>query len=288
MSTIADAAVARSGRVSTRLGSVPLLTWIASVVVGIFVLLAIFGPLIAPHSPTAVDVMNVYGGSSSAHWLGTDDTGRDILSRIIHGARPSLLGPAVVLTIAATLGTTLGIVAAWRGGWADSLISRGLDIVFAFPGLLLAIAAVALFGSGLREPALALSIAYTPAIARVVRAAALRERNLPYVEACMVQGMGSWRICLRHVLPNVLPLIVAQVTVTFGYALLELAAVSYLGLGLQPPSPEWGLMTANGQPAIVNGHPEQALYAGLTIVVAVVAFNIVGASVSRRLLGEAR
>lgn len=288
MSTIADAAVARSGRVSTRLGSVPVLTSIASVVVGIFVLLAIFGPLIAPHSPTAVDVMNVYGGSSSAHWLGTDDTGRDILSRIIHGARPSLLGPAVVLTIAATVGTTLGIVAAWRGGWADSLISRGLDIVFAFPGLLLAIAAVALFGSGLLAPCLALSIAYTPAIARVVRAAALRERNLPYVEACMVQGMGSWRICLRHVLPNVLPLIVAQVTVTFGYALLELAAVSYLGLGLQPPSPEWGLMTANGQPAIVNGHPEQALYAGLTIVVAVVAFNIVGASVSRRLLGEAR
>jgi peptide/nickel transport system permease protein len=133
---------------------------------------------------------------------------------------------------------------------------------------------------------IALSIANVPYVARILRPAALRERNLPYIEALVVQGQSPWKICLRHVVPNLGPLIVTQIVVGFGYAMLDIAAVSFLGLGLQPPSPEWGLMVANGKPAIVDGHPAQSLYAALTIVLAVVAFNVIGERVSQHLLAK--
>jgi peptide/nickel transport system permease protein len=250
------------------------------IVDGVFVVL---GGFLAPHSPTAVDLYNTYGGSSSAHWLGQDSTGRDILSRIMVGARPSLVGPAAIVMCASVVGIAAGIAAAWLGGWFDTIVSRTVDVLFAFPGLLLAILAVAMFGPGLTAPVIALAIAYTPGMARVTRSAALRERSLPYVDALAAQGLSGTRICTRHILPNLSRFLAAQITVSFGYAIVDLAAVSFLGLGVQPPNADWGLMVANGSVDILRSHPETALYAGAMIVITVVALNVLGG----RVAGEA-
>jgi peptide/nickel transport system permease protein len=263
-----------------------LVTLGAGCVVALFVLLALLGPLLAPHDPNAVDPLSVNTGPSATHLLGTDDTGRDILSRLISAARASLAAPAVIIVVSTALGTVLALTAAWFGGWADRLISGALDVVFGFPGLIMAVLAAAVFGAGLTAPIVALSIAYLPLITRVVRSSAVKERNLPYVFALQLLGAPTARIWLRHLLPNLLPLVLVQATIGFGYALLDVAAISFLGLGSQPPDPEWGLMVANGAPSILAGHPQQALYAGLVILVVVVAFNLLGAGLSRRLLGE--
>ncbi|MFF8610492.1 ABC transporter permease [Streptomyces sp. NPDC015346] len=262
------------------------LTLGAGSVVALFVLLAVLGPVVAPYDPTAVDPLNVNAGSSAAHLLGTDDTGRDILSRLISGTRSSLAAPAVVILISTTLGTLLALAAAWAGGWLDRCVSGALDVVFGFPGLIMAVLAAAVFGPGLAAPIVALSIAYLPLITRVVRSAALRERHLPYVSALQLLGAPTPRIWIRHLLPNLLPLVLVQATIGFGYALLDVAALSFLGLGSQPPEPEWGLMVSNGAPSILAGQPQQSLYAGLVILVVVVAFNLLGTGLSRRLLGE--
>jgi peptide/nickel transport system permease protein len=158
----------------------------------------------------------------------------------------------------------------------DATVSRFLDMLFAFPGVLLAILAIAMFGAGLPAAIVALGLAHLPYIARVTRAAALRERELPYVDALRVHGFSSFEICWRHLLPNLAPLIIAQATVSFGYVMVDLAAISFLGLGVQPPSADWGVMVASGEPAILAGHPQQSLYAGILIVITVCAFTILG------------
>jgi peptide/nickel transport system permease protein len=261
---------------------------IASVVVLGMIVCAIFAPLVAPHSPTAIDAIHVFAGSSSQHLLGTDDLGRDILSRLIYGARPSLAGPALVIVLSSIAGTALALIAGWWRGFMDASISRAMDILFAFPGLILAVVAAAVFGAGFVAPVLALSIAYTPVIARILRAAVIRERNLPYVEALQLQGASGVGISLRHILPNIAPLILVQSTVGFGYAMLDLATISFLGLGIQPPAADWGTMAANGQPSILNGDPQQAIYASLTVLIAVVAVNVIGERFARRFDIDAR
>nr|WP_239092017.1 ABC transporter permease [Streptomyces sp. SID14478] len=232
--------------------------------------------------------MAVYQGSSAAHWLGTDDTGRDILSRILYGARLSLLAPAVVTVCASAVGTALALAAAWLGGWYDRLVSGLLNVVFGFPGLILAVVGAAVFGAGLRVAVVTLSVAYLPYVARTVRGAALREVHLPYVAALRMLGVSGRRICLRHLLPALLPLVLVQVTVSFGYTLLDVAAFSFIGLGAQPPTAEWGLMVAQGASGVLAGRAEQSLYAGLVIVVFVIACTLLGNGLSRRLLGDDR
>ena len=197
-----------------------------------------------------------------------------------------MIGPLAVTLICMTLGSLLAVTAAWRGGTYDAVISSGLDIVFAFPGILLAVLAAAVFGGGLLAPVLALSVAYTPYVARVLRGAALRERAQQYVAALEVQGASSIAICLRHLIPNMLHLIVAQATTLFGYAMVDLAAISFLGLGVQPPAADWGVMVSENQQGIIQGYSIPALSAGLCIVVVVVAFNIFGERLYER--GEAR
>jgi peptide/nickel transport system permease protein len=248
----------------------------------VIVAVALLAPWIAPHDPNQVDILAAHEGPSASHLLGTDALGRDLLSRLIWGARLSLLGPALIVVIATVVGTTLAILAAWMGGWFDGVTSRVLDILFAFPGLIFAILAVAIFGPGLAAPVIALSIAYLPYDARVLRSVALRERNLPYIQACYVEGLPTRTITARHLLPNILPFVFVQAALSFGYALVDLAAVSYLGLGVAPPTPEWGLMVANGQASILTGYPEESLYAGLLIVATVVAFNLLGDRLASR------
>jgi peptide/nickel transport system permease protein len=259
---------------------------ISAAVVAAAALVAIFGPLLAPYSPETPQLSQYFVGPSPEHLLGFDASGRDVLSRLLYGARTSMIGPVAVTLICMTLGSLLAVTAAWRGGAYDSVISSGLDIVFAFPGILLAVLAAAVFGAGLVAPVLALSVAYTPYVARVLRGAALRERAQPYVAALEVQGASSIAICLRHLIPNMLHLIVAQATTLFGYAMVDLAAISFLGLGVQPPAADWGVMVSENQQGIIQGYPIPSLAAGLCIVVVVVAFNILGERLYER--GEAQ
>ncbi|WP_034271464.1 ABC transporter permease [Haloechinothrix halophila] len=243
---------------------------------------AVFAPWLAPHDPTTIDLANPYAAPSAEHPFGTDDSGRDLLSRLLHGARLSLAGPALVAVLSLSLGTALAVVAAWCGGWVDSIVSRAIEIVFAFPGLLLAVIAAAVFGPGLTAPVCALAIAYAPLSARVIRSVAIRERNLPYVAALQIQGQSPLRICALHVLPNLLPIILVQAGLAYAYALLDLAAISFLGLGVQPPAPDWGVMITNGQGAIVEGYPQQSILAAGTVLVTVLALNLVTSRLADR------
>ncbi len=249
---------------------------VTSAAIFLLVCTAVLAPWIAPLDPNFANILGVNQGPSVAHWLGTDSFGRDLLSRLIYGARLSLLGPALIIVISTSVGTALAIAAAWFGGWFDQVVSRVADILFAFPGLILAMLAVAMFGPGLVAPVIALSISYTPYLMRVIRSEAVRQRNLPYIAACYVEGLPARVICLRHLLPNVTPLLLVQATLSFGYALVDLAAVSYLGLGVQPPTPEWGLMVSTGQSSILAGQPQESLFAGALIIITVVAFNLLG------------
>ena len=245
-------------------------------VIAVAVFLAIFGPLLAPHDPNAANLANAYVGPVAGHALGYDSQGRDLLSRLLTGARTSIAGPFLVVLVSMVAGSVLAVTAAWAGRWVDASISTVLDILFAFPAILLAVLAAAVFGAGLTAPTLALAIAYTPYIARVLRGAALRERAREYVDACEVQGLSAVAICARHLIPNLMPLIVAQATLLFGYAMVDFAAISFIGLGVQPPTADWGVMVASGQAGVLQGYPLESLSAGLCIVVVVVAVNLLG------------
>jgi peptide/nickel transport system permease protein len=245
-------------------------------------LLALLGPFFAPYLPSQTDILHANEGISLVHWLGTDDLGRDILSRALNGARLSLLGPLGVVVLATTLGTGLAIAAAWFGGWFDRAVTRVANVLLAFPALLFAVLAVAVFGPGLLAPVIALAVAYTPYFLRVGRSVAIKERNLAYVYSCRLAGFSGWRICVRHILPNITPVVRAQATIAFGFALIDLAAVSFIGLGVQPPTAEWGLMVADGKSALLNGFPLTALVPSLLIIITVVGFNLLGDRLAAR------
>src|SRR5262249_9168756 len=197
-----------------------------------------------------------------------------LLSRLLVGARTTILRPLAVVTIAIGVGTGVAVSTAWLGGWFDAAVSTVVDVLFAFPGILLAVLAAAVFGPGLKAAVIALSIAYTPFVARILRGAALRERAQQYVAALEVQGLTGVAICLRHLVPNVFPLIVAQATILFGYAMVDLAAISFLGLGVQPPNPNWGVMISETQSGILQGYPLPALAAGACISAVVISVHV--------------
>ena len=256
----------------------------SAVVIAAAMFAAAFGPLLAPYNPDLPNLSLAWAGPTGGHLLGYDVEGRDVLSRLLAGAQTAMLGPLAVVILSVTAGTLLAVTAAWRRGASDAVISTGLDIVFAFPGILLAVLAAAVFGAGLPAAAIALSIAYLPYVARVLRGAALRERSQPYVAALEVQGAPAASICLRHVIPNIGPLIAAQATILFGSAMVDLAAISFLGLGVQPPAANWGVMISENQVGIVQGYPLPALAAGICIVTVVIAVNVLG----ERLFDQAR
>jgi peptide/nickel transport system permease protein len=259
---------------------------IALGVVAAMTLAAIFAPFLAPYPPDAVDFAAVYAPPSPAHWLGTDGLGRDTLSRLIYGARTALLGPLLVVVASTVLGILLGLIAGWRGGWIDAVLGRVFDVLFAFPSLLIAIMAVALFGKGLVAPVIAMSISYAPFVARLTRSLVAAERTRPYVAAYRVQGFGGAWIALRRVLPNVTPIVGAQSTLNFGYVLAELAGLSFLGLGVQPPTADWGAMINEAQAGLLGGHFLPAIVPAVAVVIVVVAVNVIGEELSDRIGGE--
>lgn len=271
-----EVGVRRRRSVGRRLKETGTVGMISAGVLLIATVAAIVGPYVTPQDPDLPNVSFDFIGPSAGHLLGYDFQGRDVFSRLLSGAQSSMLGPFTVVVLSMLAGVVLALVAAWRGGVVDSIVSSGLDILFAFPAILLAVLATAVFGAGQTAAALALVVAYTPYVARVLRGAALRERSRPYVVALEVQGASATAICLRHLLPNLGALIVAQATILFGYAIVDLAAISYLGLGVQPPTANWGVMIAENQTGIVQGYPLAALLAGMAIVLVAIAVNLLG------------
>lgn len=288
----ADAVVAPPRRPlrSLRLGATGRL---AAAVIAAVVLMALFAPLLAPADPDQGDLLSAFAGPGSGHWLGTDATGRDIASRLIFGARTSLLGPAAIVLLSLAIGIPLALAAAWHGGAVAWLITRSLDIVFAIPGLLLAILTIALFGPGLWPAVLSLAIAYLPYIARLTMTAAEHERRLPYVDALSVQGQSVVKIATLHLLRNLSPVIAGQATITFAYALIDLASLSFLGLAVQAPTADWGVMLSD-RDAVLQGHPGQVIAAGSLVVATVLSLFVLGSRLSgdvprpRRLSGRYR
>ncbi|MFD6800951.1 ABC transporter permease [Streptomyces cyaneofuscatus] len=262
-------------RIKARSAGAPLHAFCLAFV-ALVVLAALLAPWLTPYDPNAVDLSQALAGTTADHPLGADAAGRDTLSRLLVGARASLLGPLGVVAFSTVLGVAVGMAAAWRGGRLDSVLSRSTELVFAFPGMLLAIIVISVYGEGLLAPVIALAVAYLPYVSRLTRSLVLAERTRPYVSAYQVQGHSPLAICLRHILPNIAPVVLAQATINFGYALMDLAGLSFLGLGVPPLTPDWGRMVFDGQTAIQHGYPLSAVVPCVLIVLTVVAFNVVG------------
>ncbi|WP_156759085.1 ABC transporter permease [Microbacterium karelineae] len=253
---------------------------VALIVFGIVTVVAIAGPWLSPYGPNDLYVGPINGAPSLAHPFGTDDVGRDILSRTLAGAATSVFAPIVVVLVSTVIGGTLAVASAWFGGIVSGAIARIIDVIFAIPGLVIAVLAVAIFGKGLAAPIIGLSIAYIPVVARLSQSAAARELGRPYIAALRVQGVSSLAICFRHLIPAMVPILAAQMAVGFGYAMLDLAAISFLGLGQQPPAPDWGSMISSGQVGILAGAPEQSVFPAVLVVVTVLSVGVIGARVT--------
>jgi len=260
--------------------------WVYHLCLGILavaVLAAVLSPWITPYDPTATSFDSIYLRPGPAHWLGTDQLGRDLLSRIIDGARSTLLGSIALLALATALGVLIGLTAAWHRGWVDTVLARVTDVMFAFPGLLFVIMIIAVFDSGTVTAVVGMGLAYAPVIAKFTRAIALEELARPYVDSYRLQGVGGWALSARYVLPNMVPTLLGYLVVLFGDGLMSLATLNFLGFGSQPPSSDWGLMVEEGRAGVIQGILGPALVPGLTIAIVVVATNVVGVRLSDKL-----
>ncbi len=245
------------------------------VVVTLFVLVAVLAPWIAPHDPIKTSWTAIRKAPSALHWFGTDENGRDIFSRIVHGASASLRAGVISVSIAVALGVPIGLLAGYRGGWIDALISRVTDAMLACPFLILAIAMAAFLGPSLRNAMIAIGISATPIFVRLARGATMATMVEDYVEAARAVGNPRWRIALRHVLPNIVPPVLVQATLAIAMAIIAEASLSFLGLGQQPPAPSWGSML-NAAQRFLGQAPWMAVFPGLSIFVVVLAFNLLG------------
>jgi peptide/nickel transport system permease protein len=261
-------------RVLRQLRKSPLAMGGISIVVSVC-LVALFAPLIAPYNPIKVDFTRQFLGPSGAFWFGTDESGRDILSRAIYGTRISIQTAAVIISIAVSVGTVVGSLAGWSGGWVDNLLMRVTDMFLAFPALILALAFAASLGPGLTNAMLAISIVWWPWYARMVRAQVLSLKQQTFVEAARSIGARDLRIVVRHVLPNALSPLVVMMTMDIGFTVLTAASLSFLGLGAQPPTPELGAMISTGRLYILDSWWVPT-FPGLVIFVMVLGTNLFG------------
>jgi peptide/nickel transport system permease protein len=245
------------------------------IVIAIFIALALFAPLIAPYDPIATSWIMVRKPPSALHLFGTDDLGRDVLVRVIYGTRASLLAGAISVAIALAVGVPLGLLSGYRGGFTDALISRMTDAMLACPALILAIAFAAFLGPSLGNAMIAIGITATPIFVRLTRAQTMNVKVEDYVEAARAVGNPRWRIALFHILPNILPALLVQATLSIATAIIAEAALSFLGLGQQPPAPSWGSML-NAAQRFLTSAPWMAIWPGLAIFLVVLSFNLVG------------
>jgi peptide/nickel transport system permease protein len=245
------------------------------IIVGIAIVAALAGPLLTPYDPAAQELARRLEGPSLAHPFGLDELGRDILARILSGARISLMVGLAVVSVSSFAGMFFGSIAGYFGGRVDDVISRVIDVLMAFPGILLAIALVAVLGPSLTNVVLALSVIGWVGYARLVRGQALRAREFEYVQAARALGASARRIVVRHVLPTALPAVVVQATLGMAGAIIAEAALSFLGLGVQPPTPSWGTMLDAGRSHLFDA-PHLTVFPGLAIATLVLGFNFLG------------
>jgi peptide/nickel transport system permease protein len=248
---------------------------VGALVIVAFVLIALFAPVIAPYEPAAMTFTSIEVPPSPGHPFGTDDLGRDVFSRVVHGARISLQVGLIAVGIAMTTGSLLGLLAGFFGGWWDGVIMRAMDVMLAFPGILLALAIVAILGPGLFNTMIAVGVAAIPVYARTARASTLSVLELDYVVAARALGARWPRIAFRYVLPNIAAPIIVLATVGVATAILSAAGLSYLGLGAQPPTPEWGAMLSDAR-AYLRSAWWIATFPGLAIMLVVMGFNLLG------------
>ena len=248
---------------------------IGSVILLVFICMALFAPFLAPYDPYAIDSTAFMSSPSAAHIMGTDSMGRDIFSRILYGARISLRVSLTSVSIATVAGVVLGVIAGYFGKAADSIISRILEIMFSFPEVLLALLIMAILGPQLNNIILAIGIVYTPIFARITRGAVLSVKDSLYVEASRSIGVSNGKIILRHILPNILSPIIVQVTLSLAFAILSEASLSFLGIGVEPDIPSWGIMLNDGK-AWIEIAPWIGIFPGIFIALAVLGFNILG------------
>jgi peptide/nickel transport system permease protein len=244
------------------------------VVIG-FILIAIFAPLVAPYDPTATDWAAVRKLPSAAHWFGTDEIGRDVLARVIYGARTSLMAGVVSVALALALGVPIGLLSGYAGGFIDGALMRLTDAMLACPFLILAIAMAAFLGPSLTNAMIAIGVSATPIFSRLTRAQVMAVKAEDYVEAARAVGNPPWRIALRHILPNILSGLMVQATLAIAAAIIAEASLSFLGLGQQPPDPSWGSML-NTARNFLTQQPWMAFWPGISIFVVVLSFNLVG------------
>jgi peptide/nickel transport system permease protein len=248
---------------------------VALVVVVLFVLIALFAPLIAPFNPTQTSFGMVRKAPTWINWFGTDEVGRDVLSRVIWGARASLSAGLVSVGIALGAGVPLGLLAGYAGGWIDAVLSRIVDAMLAIPFLILAIALAAFLGPSLGNAMIAIGVTSTPVFVRLTRGQTMQAKVEDYVEAARAVGNPHWRIAIIHVLPNIVPPLLIQASLAIAGAIIAEAALSFLGLGQQPPAPSWGSMLNTAQRFIAQA-PWMAVWPGVAIFVAVLSFNLLG------------
>ncbi|MEO1068791.1 MAG: ABC transporter permease [Cyanobacteria bacterium J06638_6] len=253
--------------------------WITFGAFGLFlvlVLFVIFGHAIAPYDPLASNSAIALQPPSAAHWFGTDQLGRDVLSRVIVATRLDLGIAVMAVTLSFLVGSVLGTCAGYFGGWCDRIISRCIDTLMAFPLFVLAMGLVAALGNTVENIILATAIINLPLYTRVVRSEVLVRREAGFVEAARLTGNGDWRIMAKHLFPNVLPVMMVHISLNMGWAILNAAGLSFIGLGVQPPTPEWGIMVAEGATYIVSGEWWMALFPGAVLMLAVFCFNLLG------------
>lgn len=246
----------------------------ALVLLGI-ILLCVVGPMFIHTDPLAQDLLSAYQSPSSEHLLGTDNLGRDIFIRMLYGGRTSISISFQGVLLGTAMGVLIGVFAGYFGSIVDTLLSRLIDILLAFPGLLLAIAVVAVLGSGTQNTVIAISIFSIPSVARMVRGEVLSLRTNEYIAASKVMGENNFRIIFRHIIPNAVSQIIVNITLQLGTAILIASSLSFLGLGVQPPNPEWGSMLSQAR-EVLRSHPLQAIIPGLAITAVVMSFSLVG------------
>ena len=244
-------------------------------VIALFIAVAVAAPLIAPYDPVATSWTAIRKAPSMQHWMGTDENGRDVLSRVVFGARASLLAGIVSVLIAAGVGVPVGLLAGFAGGVVDAVIGRVIDAMLACPFLILAIALAAFLGPALTNAMIAIGVTAAPVFARVARSATMDTMTYDYVEAARAVGNPPWRVALRHVAPNIVPPVLVQATLAIALAIIAEASLSFLGLGQQPPAPSWGSMLNSAQRFLTQA-PWLAVFPGAAIFLAVLAFNLVG------------
>jgi peptide/nickel transport system permease protein len=245
------------------------------VVVVSFILIAVFAPLIAPADPTRTSWTLIRKAPSLANWMGTDENGRDVLSRVIYGARASMLAGIISVTIAAGIGVPVGLLAGFAGRATDAIIGRVVDAMLACPFLILAIALAAFLGPSLQNAMIAIGVTTAPIFMRVARGATMDAATNEYVEAARALGNPPWRVAIRHILPNIVPPVMVQATLAIAAAIIAEASLSFLGLGQQPPAPSWGSMLNSAQRFLTQA-PWLAIFPGAAIFLAVLSFNLVG------------